>query len=765
MNNLIAASKRNDCLMAVFPYQNRGIWTSPFHTIDRRNFSQRYIYDDIPTIINDLGTNDFSISITYKQTGIDLANKMVLFGSEFDNGLKIRFQTNSSKLLVIYNNLFENDTYNSVEFDTLFGEENTIKIERIQNIVNIYNNDNLVKQITYQTNPIIIGNISSRCYSYFQGNIYNITINDLTIGKVVYQSPYDILYSNNYLKNILTSYGTLLWNDLDTILDSINYDWELSIKFNGSFQLNSFSNNAVFKFASMVGWVISWEYNHLLVRYINSDNGFKIELKYPEKQFQFVNCEVKFGLLNNKSYIKLYQNGILISSVEKEYSYSDFANFRNDSDVHYSKFDGTIEELTLVNTTTNSLVYSAPYSMFYGIFSPKPYPIKQNGEYSTWEEQYGLLKYSNVKVENGCFKNNEKTGYSSANIKYLQTDFIKDLKQFTIICDFDFEIVEDNSNSSYMLCTPFILNGGVTSYNTGIGIVNGNPGSIHFTCRVISNQNQINVTLGFENIYGKIKNKYGGIYVGTIDLINKKMAIFKNGIKLKEQSLSNTITGFAMLNTGESNIYWLINTNYYNFYSRGTLLFDSILSDEEIKRLSFKGEYINFNNNQKTWDDFVLKSSSINEHNFEFECIIKNTELVTDSAQIFFYHNEQGGTVNICYGENYQNIIYSYFKLKELDNNILYIGQPIVDIIQNNNIDILSKNAIHKWAFKKIGNNCQILINDIIVLNSYNDKYENALFYNDNIPITNFGNILSAKLKDLTTNTIVWQASQYDIMN
>ena len=754
MNNLIAASKRNDCLMAVFPYQNRGIWTSPFHTANQRNMNT---YGDIGnqdiSSIGNIGTDNFTFEYDFEV--LSYFNDQ----HEFFNGGKYIGLFGS---YIMYNKYVPNFgmfIYPWNDKNPPIGKHSvTIKRINLTDVIIIADGISYERTIPETTEYDFTANYRI----IFDGYITKLKITNNTTNKILYERPYDEMYNCDYPKNILNSYGTLLFNDLDTTWDKITADWKLEITFDGKFVLGSYDNQAVLRTASMKGWNISWESNKLLIQYRNSDDSFIINTSYPINQYEFNNCRVQFGLLKNKVYIKLYENNTLVSNVEKDYTLTDFAIYRPSA--HYSHFDGSIKDLRIIQISPY-LYYKVPSSMFFERLQPKPYPMKQNGEYSTWEEQYGLLKYSNVKVENGCFKNNEKTGNSSANIKYLQTDFIKDLKQFTIICDFDFEIVEDNSYSSYVIGTPFILNGEVTSWNSGISIVNGNPGSINFECRVMSNQTQTSVSLKFEDIYPKIMNKYGGIYVGTIDLINKKMAVFKNGIKLKEQSLSNNITGFAMLNTGESNIYWLMNTNYYNLYSRGTLLFDSILSDEEIKRLSFKGEYINFNNNQKTWDDFVLKSSSINEHNFEFECIIKNTELVTDSWQTFFYHNGQGGTVNICYGENYQNIIYSYIKLKELDNNILYIGQPIVDIIQNNNIDILSKNAIHKWTFKKIGNNCQILINDIIVLNSSNDKYENALFYNDNIPITNFGNILSAKLKDLTTNTIVWQASQYDIMN
>lgn len=916
MNSLIQASKRSDCLMAIFPYRNKGIWTAPYNQNTLRNFSVLpYTWNDIVDAYNEIGTDDCEFEIQYFNN-IDFPGS--IFYSNSQNGsfniYQIENNNNGFTLFKAFNN--DNDNFSLVIYpkdsELHLRGNHTIIFRRLNGIAYIYIDNILIRSVSSDSGnkPLYADSIP---VTNFNGNIHKLILKNLTNNTIVYKAPYNVLYSNGYLKNIMTTYGTLLWTDLDAILDNINYDWEFSIKFNGNFQLNSFNNNAIFKFASMVGWVISWEYNNLLVRYVDSNNNFKIEKNYPVGQFKFSNCEVKFGLLNNKVYIKLYENQILISSIEQEYSYEDFANFRNESDRHYSKFDGTIENLTLTNLTTNKLVYLAPYSTLYGLLNSKPFPnnsnlnifnsnhghmwadfisavdqykndnwefsytfelvkydsacvylfscldgsgmwirmsqseqsieirlntskgmlrlltpinvgvkytaiIKKNNNVltaeinnqtssytlsddetfvfgnainahitqydvkifdiffkkdnnviwnypSTFEEKYNIIHYENTKVENGYFQRilNSHSSY----IQILQNDFIKDLKHFTIICDCDLEIY-DNSITGHQDVGFIKLGGSLGAYSNSIRIrklENVNTADIKLCLRTTNGSTLSTSELIFEQFDVTTTNKIGGVYIATIDLNNKKAIIYKDGNKVKELSLPATANSLVTWDDLSSTVNDEQKSKMFHINGRGYLLFDSILSEQEIERLSFKGIYKNFKDNQINWNELTQSFKNIGTDEFYFKVNFKANSF-TEPLKVLDTSWSSNQQITISgFQPTYRRLRIGIIKLYN-DN----INDDYIDVNYWFNDDLFPKiNTIEIFRLK---NELKVLIDGIVYYQKERSNPAKITFNNvDNTPTPNEvisslfdGNIFDITLKNLTIDRTVWKASQYDIM-
>ena len=182
---------------------------------------------------------------------------------------------------------------------------------------------------------------------------------------------------------------------------------------------------------------------------------------------------------------------------------------------------------------------------------------------------------------------------------------------------------------------------------------------------------------------------------------------------------------------------------------------------------SFADESLrNFYAYNATWTDFQTAGNTIGHDNFEFEITFKNNVAIPSSPfSSLFYHNGQQGTVNIAYSADY-SVNFMYYKMWADDETALYPGVVTKAAIDARGVDIVSAGAVHTWKWGKVGSTIYVKINDITVLTNTQTYLETSNYKSNIAPGSVFnGNILSAKLTNLTSNVVLWEASKNQLYN
>lgn len=727
------------CILALTP-DNNGSWISDFKQPTLRDFSKPpyqiygqhfYWKDFMTTVQNYSGNFEFEIDYEMYDRGIDSGGRGEWI---FMTTMWFPFSFRS-----LNNNQISgwlNGSNPTAGIDLIInGIENvlgrhTIKITLIDKTYTIYFDNIQVYIKTFDTiNPFPTAPTDNnwRMSTFMYGYIHSAIFKNST-GNILWSASQKELYSNSELcafpdsnPRLFTSQSFQYWYDYSNIVRTLDlsHDFRFEINYNivGEPHENqmwcwSGSNQNLF----YIYFSASLNKFRCSVYLCNDENGNYIHFELPNNVFS---DNLIIEIIGNTCTIT-YNSGSQSKNFHSKRIYTEVG------EQYTAYYDGNLN-FKLIDLTEKTIKYQYP---------------------SCESERLNLVYKNNINTHNGYFERINSN----------------------VLANIDTKLDLRGSTTSKTFITRMYLASNQTTklhsmFQQGTNISLVTPNNYSFCCGVMEYSNYAypiccfssqttyigNRGTGAPNVVNKLNQKCVYAFRYDVGEVNTVISMFIDGIKVYETTVANI---GALYNNDSYPTLKLMEDNYITYIPTGDkadyfMIFDSALSDNEIKQLSTTGLYKTFYSNQSSyfWNSFTESLKKIDYLNDDLELYIKlkfdNSGRNIDSH---FFTTGQENTLFNLYQHGSGNFISCRFPFcKNIDETSAYF-------VNGKTIDFDTTSEIKVTV---VGNNVSLIYNGNARTGSFSNRQEVSFSTINSTTYFN-GQIYQFYLKNLTTGEIVW---------
>lgn len=722
MNDMIInAAQDPSCILAVTPDRG-GSWWAALRTDTPRNFAENaHTFYDCQAVVQEAldPTHDYSFLIEAEIVRENPECSVFYAGGDkFPFGVYVY----GDNTIRVFSNLLRSASDTSSKYatvvaysgDTRLQGRHTIELRIEGDAMRVFLDGNEIEHpyVFARTGSAAVG--LPNCNS---GYVYKIQIEDLTTGEIVWRASRDELYETNpWPSATLRNFDdvTAAWYDAVSVgyaaIGDHDCEFEISYKNNVDYPGTIFYSN------SQAGSIN-------LHQIKNNQNTFSSFRAFNETYPSLI-IPLDAGVQNSGSHIVKFkrQNGTAEAWVDGQLVKSVTSDLGNKplyaENVPASHFDGNIFYIRLTDLTTGRTVWSYPSEA----------------------ERVRLLTKTNVRTDRGVFEAADTSKRWSVTTQLRAAALIPEC---TIIVEADNpggEIV------SYVSCAQ-LLNPSqgffvIRKHDAGALLFGysgkNSSGAMVYPNRYIEYPDGKHV-FAFVLDYSALQLR---IYIDGAEVDNRAMDVNVVAPPEFDETVKPVILGVTSTSDG------------LNLTSKIShcLIFDRALTAAEIAAFGVRRPR-NFAEKTMTWTEFSPDKITINtQHDYEFLIqFSSNGQLPpTDSETQLFYSTDNKMLAGVWIAKDGQ--IRGYLSVYEYNALMIHeIGEPALSA------------GIHTIRILAVGNTMSAYLDDELMNSAVRNRrtdFSEITSY----PISSFdGNLLCAKLTDLTTGENVWRANHNDL--